>query len=72
VAAVSSDYFTTLQVPMVKGRGFLPDEERPGSAVPVVIASYPYWKKTGFDPQLVGKTIRIDGVLSPSPVFAAR
>jgi hypothetical protein len=55
-----SDYVTTLQVPLVKARGFLPDEGRPGSAAPVVIASHPYWKKTGFDPQLVGKTIRIN------------
>jgi predicted permease len=60
VAAVSSDYFTTLDVALVQGRGFFPEEERPGSAVPVVIASYPYWKKTGFDPHLVGKTIRIN------------
>jgi predicted permease len=32
----------------------------PGSAVPVVVASYLYWKNTGFDPQLVGKTIRVN------------
>ena len=60
VAAVSSNYFRTLEAPLAQGRGFLPEEERPGSAVPVVIASYPYWKKTGFDPQLVGKTIRVN------------
>jgi predicted permease len=60
VAAVSSNYFRTLQVALAQGRDFLPEEETPGSAVPVVIASYPYWKKTGFDPQLVGKTIRIN------------
>jgi predicted permease len=59
-AAVSSNYFHTLEVPLAQGRGFLPEEEKPGSAVPVVIASYPYWKKTGFDPQLVGKTIRVN------------
>ena len=59
-AAVSSNYFRTLEAPLAQGRGFLPEEERPGSAVPVVIASYPYWKKTGFDPQLVGKTIRVN------------
>jgi len=59
-AVVSSNYFTTLEVPLVQGRSFLPEEEKPGSAVPVVIASYAYWKKTGFDPQLVGQTIRIN------------
>jgi predicted permease len=59
-AMVSSNYFRTLEVPLVRGRGFLPEEERPGSAAPVVIASHLYWKKTGFDPQLVGKTIRVN------------
>jgi predicted permease len=60
VAIVSSNYFRTLEVRLVQGRGFLPEEEKPGSAVPVVIASYLYWKNTGFDPQLVGKTIRVN------------
>ena len=57
---VSSNYFRTLKVPLAQGRGFLPEEEKPGSAVPVVIASYLYWRNTGFDPQLVGKTIRVN------------
>jgi predicted permease len=59
-AVVSSDYFRTLEVPLLRGRAFLPEEERQGSAVPIVIASHLYWKKTGFDPQLVGKTIRVN------------
>ena len=60
VALVSSNYFRTLEVPLLRGRAFLPEEETPGSAVPVVIASYLYWKNTGFDPQLVGKAIRVN------------
>jgi predicted permease len=60
VDVISSNYFRTLEVPLAQGRGFLPEEEKPGSAVPVVIASYAYWQKTGFDPQLVGKTTRIN------------
>ena len=59
-AIISSNYFRTLEVRLVQGRAFLPEEEKPGSDVPVVIASYVYWKKTGFDPQLVGKTIRVN------------
>jgi predicted permease len=59
-AFVSSNYFQTLEVALARGRGFLPEEERPGSAVPVAIVSHLYWKKTGFDPQLVGKTIRVN------------
>jgi predicted permease len=60
VALVSSNYFRTLEVPLLRGRAFLPEEEKPGSAVPVVIASHLYWKGTGFDPQLVGKAIRVN------------
>jgi hypothetical protein len=60
VAIVSSNYFRTLEVPLVRGRGFLPEEEKPGSAASVVIASHVYWKKTGFDPLLVGKAIRVN------------
>src|SRR5208337_3415562 len=60
VAIVSSNYFGTLDVPLMQGRGFLPEEETPGSAAPVVIASHLYWRRTGFDPQLVGKAIRIN------------
>jgi predicted permease len=59
-AVVSSNYFSTLEVPLVQGRGFLPEEETPGSAAPVVIASHLYWEKTGFDPHLVGRTIRVN------------
>jgi predicted permease len=59
-AIVSSNYFSTLGVPLAQGRGFLPEDERPGSAAPVVIASHLYWKKSGFDPHLVGQTIRVN------------
>jgi predicted permease len=59
-AIISSNYFSTLGVPLAQGRAFLPAEENPGSAAPVVIASYLYWERTGSDPQLVGKTIRVN------------
>ena len=59
-AIISSNYFSTLGVPLAQGRAFLPAEEKSGSAAPVVIASHLYWEKTGGDPQLVGKTIRIN------------
>jgi predicted permease len=57
---VSSNYFATFGVRMFRGREFLPAEERPGSAIPVAIVSYQYWKKTGRDPDLIGKTVRIN------------
>ncbi|MGH9745430.1 MAG: ABC transporter permease, partial [Candidatus Acidiferrales bacterium] len=58
---VSANYFTAFGVPLFQGRAFTPEEERPGSAIPVTILSYSYWKKTGADPEIVGKTLRING-----------
>jgi predicted permease len=57
---VSSNYFSTLGVPLFRGRAFSSDEERPGSNVAVAIASYSFWKRSGLDPDLVGKTVRIN------------
>ncbi|HTL66228.1 MAG TPA: ADOP family duplicated permease [Lacunisphaera sp.] len=59
-AIVSSNYFDVLGVKLARGRPFSLAEEAPGSARPVAIASYIYWKKTGFDPGLVGSTIRVN------------
>lgn len=59
-AVVSSNYFSVLGVQLARGRTFLPEEERPGSDIAVAIASYQYWKKTGFDPGLIGSTLRIN------------
>ena len=58
---VSSDYFETLGAPLARGRAFTPEEERPGSAIPVAIVSWGFWEKNGSDPALVGKTLRING-----------
>ena len=58
---VSSNYFAAFSVQMFQGRGFLEAEEQPSSAIPVAIVSYRYWERTGRDPGLVGKTIRING-----------
>jgi predicted permease len=57
---VSSNYFSTFGVKLFRGRIFTAAEERPGSAIPVVIVSYPFWKKHGADPEQVGKTLRIN------------
>ena len=58
---VSSNYFATLGVPLWRGRGFTAGEERPGSAIPVAIVSYSFWRKSGADAGLLGKTLRING-----------
>jgi predicted permease len=59
-AVVSRNYFDVLGVPIIHGRGFTADEDRPGSDIPVVIASYAFWQRTGLEPDLVGSTIRVN------------
>lgn len=58
---VSSNYFATFGVPLFRGRSFLAEEERPGSAIPVAIVSHPFWKRAGSDPAMVGKTLVVNG-----------
>jgi len=57
---VSSNYFSTLGVTMLKGRAFRPEEEKPGAELTAIV-TYSYFKKTGEDPQLLGKALRING-----------
>jgi predicted permease len=57
---VSSNYFSTLGVTMLKGRAFRAEEEKPGAELTAIV-TYSYFKKNGADPQLVGKPVRING-----------
>jgi putative ABC transport system permease protein len=58
---VSSDYFRVLGTKPALGRDFLPEEDR-DSGVRVAILSDGLWKrKTGSDPSVVGRAIRLDG-----------
>jgi predicted permease len=60
---VSANFFSTFGLNMFQGRAFLPEEERPGSAAQVVIVSHEYWRRIARDPELVGKTLRVNGKL---------
>lgn len=60
-AMVSSNYFSVLGVPLVRGRTFLPEEETPGRNSPVAIVSYAYWQKHNLDPSVVGSQLLING-----------
>jgi predicted permease len=60
-AIVSANYFSTLGVKMARGRAFTADEERPGANARIAIASYSVWRRSGFDPALVGSTVRANG-----------
>ena len=57
---VSANFFDVLGVPMLQGRGFTAEEGRAGTDVPVAVATYTYWKRSGFDPALLGRTIRVN------------
>ena len=47
---VSANYFTFLGVPPARGRGFLPEEERPETS-PVAVLSHRAWQRLGGDPR---------------------
>ncbi len=57
---VTSSMFPLFDVLPAKGRGFLPEEEKPGANRLVTIVSDEYWRRSGADPDIVGKTIRIN------------
>jgi putative ABC transport system permease protein len=57
---VSWDLFPMLRIQPQLGRGFLPDEERPG--VQVTVLSHSLWKsRFGGDPAILGRRIRLNG-----------
>ena len=72
-ARASASFFSVLGVEPVLGRGFLPEEDRPGGAH-VAILSYHAWQsRFGGDPRILGRPIRVNaesltvvGVLPPS------
>jgi predicted permease len=61
VDVVSANFFSTLGVPLYRGRAFTAAEERPGSGIPVAIVSYSFWRKNGSDPEILGKTRLVNG-----------
>ena len=61
-AQVSSGFFATLGVAPSRGRDFVVADEQPG-APPVAVLGDALWhRRFGADPQIVGRTIVLDGV----------
>ena len=56
---VSANYFTCLGDNLVRGRGFLPEEERRDSA-PVVVLGHHLWQRLGGDPKLIGEYVTLN------------
>jgi predicted permease len=59
--AVTGNYFQVLGVPMAAGRGFAPEDDRPG-AEPATVLTHALWRdRYAGDPAIVGRTIRLNG-----------
>jgi macrolide transport system ATP-binding/permease protein len=61
---VSDNYFDAIGVRPILGRGFEPREDLGRNAHPVTVISYQLWKgHFNGDPQIIGKTQRLNGVV---------
>jgi macrolide transport system ATP-binding/permease protein len=61
---VSDNYFDAIGVRPILGRGFEPGEDSGRNAHSVAVISYPLWKgHFNSDPQIIGKTQRLNGVV---------
>jgi macrolide transport system ATP-binding/permease protein len=61
---VSANYFDAIGVHPILGRGFEPGEDAGRSAHPVTVISYQLWKgRFKGDPQIIGKTQRLNNVV---------
>jgi macrolide transport system ATP-binding/permease protein len=61
---VSANYFDALGVRPILGRGFQPREDVGRNAHPVTVISYELWKtRYNNDPQIIGRTQRLNGVV---------
>lgn len=58
---VSADFFEVLGIKPQLGRTFLPDEQTAGKHQVIVISDSLWHSRYGADPDLLGKTIKVDG-----------
>jgi predicted permease len=61
VDIISLGYFEALGVRPVYGRDFTADEERAGSGARPVIVSYRLWERSGFDRDILKRTVHLNG-----------
>src|SRR5881398_1772228 len=57
----SENYFSLMGVQPFRGRFYNAEECRPNANVPVVVASYGFWKRQGGRADFVGSTLQING-----------
>ncbi|HEX8879282.1 MAG TPA: ABC transporter permease [Candidatus Acidoferrum sp.] len=58
---VSANFFSTLEVEPRLGRGFAPEEDRPGAPHVVVMSGGLWRSQFASDPQILGKKLLLDG-----------
>ena len=58
---VTTDFFSVLGAVPVLGRGFLPEDGLTGAAPSVVLGGTLWQSRFGGDPDILGRTLRIDG-----------
>ena len=59
---VSGNFFSGLGIEIPLGRGFRPEEDRPGSKNQVTVISHSLWERYfNSDPNVIGRTLRLNG-----------
>ena len=61
-ASVSANWFATLGVAVVRGRAFVPGEDRPGVAHVVILSDGLWRSRFGAAPSTVGRALDLDGI----------
>jgi putative ABC transport system permease protein len=64
VAYVTTEFFSLLRINPEIGRGFLAGEDEPGHDHVAVLSSDLWKERFGSDTQILGKTIRLDGIIN--------
>ena len=62
VALVTNDLFSTLGVPVAQGRGFTPEEGKPGGPHVAVLSDGLWRRQFGADPGVIGRDVRLNDV----------
>src|SRR5438046_3909114 len=57
----SENYFSLMGAKPFRGRFYTAEESKPNANIPVVVASYGFWKRQGARKDFVGSTLQING-----------
>jgi putative ABC transport system permease protein len=59
---ISANAFTLIGQPPLIGRGFLPEDDRPGAAAVVILGNGVWKNRYGSDPSVLGRTIKVNEI----------